>query len=128
MPNCLSQLANQAEPTQHGCEPKRDLLKRDLLKHHPRVRRDRRWRQTRTPTRERSSRSSLATDRPKYLLISMAVTDQLDRVVEIVKTAQALPPNLRPKIFVGGYPVKAGPISAIPAAELLADISALRIS
>jgi methanogenic corrinoid protein MtbC1 len=71
---------------------------------------------------------NLATDRPKYLLISMAVTDQLDRVVEIVKTAQALPPNLRPKIFVGGYPVKAGPISAIPAAELLADISALRIS
>jgi hypothetical protein len=40
----------------------------------------------------------------------------------------ALPPDVRPTIIVGGYPVKAGLIKAIPAAELLSDISALPLS
>ena len=71
---------------------------------------------------------SVAADRPKYLLISMAVTDQLDGVAGIAKAAQALPQDLRPKIIVGGYPVKAGLISSIPAAELLSDISVLEIA
>ena len=71
---------------------------------------------------------NLATDRPEYLLISMAMTEQLDRVVQIVKATQALPLSVRPKVIVGGYPVKAGLISAIPAAELLTDISALQIA
>jgi methanogenic corrinoid protein MtbC1 len=62
---------------------------------------------------------------PRYLLISMALTDQRDRVAEIVSAAQALPQRTRPKIVIGGYPVKAGLIRSIPAAELLSDISAL---
>lgn len=36
--------------------------------------------------------------------------------------------KVRPTVIVGGYPVKAGLIKAIPAAELLSDISALPIS
>ncbi len=69
----------------------------------------------------------VAADRPKYLLISMAVMEQLDRVARIAGAAQALPRDVRPQIVVGGYPVKAGLISAIPATELLSDISALQI-
>jgi hypothetical protein len=42
--------------------------------------------------------------------------------------AKALPQDERPKVIVGGYPVKAGLIKAIPAAELLADISMLQIA
>ena len=71
---------------------------------------------------------SIAADRPRYLLISMALTEQRDHVVEIVNAAKALPPEVRPTVIVGGYPVKAGLIKAIPAAELLSDISALPIS
>ena len=71
---------------------------------------------------------SITADRPKYLLISMALTEQRDHVVEIANAAKALPPDLRPKVIVGGYPVKAGLIEAIPAAELLSDISELPIS
>ena len=71
---------------------------------------------------------SIAADRPKYLLISMALAEQRDRIAEIAKAAQALPQNLRPKIIVGGYPVKVGLISSIPEAELLSDISALQIA
>ena len=51
-----------------------------------------------------------------------------DHVVEITDAANALPPDVRPTVIVGGYPVKAGLIEAIPAAELLSDISALPIS
>jgi len=71
---------------------------------------------------------SVAADRPKYLLISMALTEQRGHVVEIANAAQALPADVRPKVIVGGYPVKAGLIEAIPAAELLSDISVLHIS
>jgi len=70
---------------------------------------------------------SIAADRPKYLLISMALTEQRDHVVDIANAAKALPPDMRPKVIVGGYPVKAGLIKAIPAAELLSDISELHI-
>ena len=70
---------------------------------------------------------NIAAERPKYLLISMAVTEQRDRVAEIAKSVHALPQDIRPKTIVGGYPVKAGLISSIPEAELLSDISALQI-
>jgi methanogenic corrinoid protein MtbC1 len=64
-------------------------------------------------------------ERPRYLLISMALTDHRDPVAEIVNAMQGVPGDARPKIIVGGYPVKAGLIRSIPAAELLSDISAL---
>ena len=71
---------------------------------------------------------NIAAERPKYLLISMALTEQCDRVAEIAKTVQALPQDIRPKTIVGGYPVKAGLISSIPETELVSNISALRIA
>jgi methanogenic corrinoid protein MtbC1 len=70
----------------------------------------------------------IAAEQPKYLLISMALCDQRDRVAEIAEAAQGLPRELRPRTIVGGYPVKAGLIRSIPAAELLSDISALQIA
>ena len=70
---------------------------------------------------------SVAADRPEYLLVSMALTTQRTRVVEIAKAVQILSPSVRPKMIVGGYPVKAGLIQPIPAAELVSDISALEI-
>ncbi len=70
---------------------------------------------------------SVASERPEYLLISMALTEQFERVVEIANAAQDLPRELRPKIIVGGYPVKAGLIKPIPAVELLPSISTLNI-
>jgi hypothetical protein len=71
---------------------------------------------------------NITAERPKYLLISMAVTEQCDGVAQIAKTVQALPQDIRPKTIVGGYPVKAGLISSIPEAELLSNISALQIA
>ena len=71
---------------------------------------------------------SISTDKPKYLLISMAVAEQCSRVAEIAKMAQMLSPSVRPRIIVGGYPIKAGLISTIPGAELLSDINALEIA
>jgi len=71
---------------------------------------------------------NIAAERPKYLLISMAVTEQYDRVAELAKTVQALPQDIRPKTIVGGYPVKAGLISSIPETELLSNISELEIA
>jgi methanogenic corrinoid protein MtbC1 len=70
---------------------------------------------------------NIAAERPKYLLISMAVTEQCDRVAEIAETVHALPQDIRPKTIVGGYPVKAGLISSIPETKLLSNISALQI-
>src|SRR5262245_35037147 len=64
---------------------------------------------------------NIASERPKYLLISMAVTEQCEGVAEIAKTLQVLPQDIRPKTVVGGYPVKAGLISSIPGTELLSN-------
>lgn len=71
---------------------------------------------------------NIAAERPKYLLISMALTEQRDRVADIAKTVQTLPQDVRPKIVVGGYPVKAGLINSIPETEFLLNISALQIA
>lgn len=70
---------------------------------------------------------SIAAERPKYLLISMALTEQRDGVAAVADAVQALPQDMRPKIVVGGYPVKAGLISAIPATEISWDIGSLQI-
>lgn len=71
---------------------------------------------------------AVETERPRYLLISMALSEQRDGVAEISKAIQALPQEMRPKIIVGGDPMKAGLIKEIPAAELLSDISAFHLA
>lgn len=70
---------------------------------------------------------SITAERPKYLLISMALTEQQDSVAAVAKAVQTLPDGMRPKIIVGGYPVKAGLIGSIPATEFSSDISSLPI-
>jgi methanogenic corrinoid protein MtbC1 len=70
----------------------------------------------------------IAADKPKYLLVSMALAEQCSRVAEIARTMQMLSPSVRPRIIVGGYAVKAGLISTIPGAKLLSDINALQIA
>jgi methanogenic corrinoid protein MtbC1 len=71
---------------------------------------------------------SIVLERPKYLLISMSLTEQYDRVAEIARTVRALPRDVRPQTIVGGYPIKAGLVSSIPETELLVNISALKIA
>jgi hypothetical protein len=71
---------------------------------------------------------SIAADKPKYLLVSMALAEQRAGVAEIAKAAQTLSPLVRPRVIVGGYPVKARLIRSIPGAELLSDINALEIA
>ena len=70
---------------------------------------------------------SIAAERPKFLLISMALPNQRNPVARIANAIEALPPNVRPRVIVGGYPVKAGLIAKIPAVELLSDISTLQL-
>jgi hypothetical protein len=69
----------------------------------------------------------VASARPEYLLISMALTEQRDGVAEIARAVTMLAHTDQPRVVVGGYPVKAGLIEAIPAAELLPDISMLQL-
>jgi methanogenic corrinoid protein MtbC1 len=63
--------------------------------------------------------------RPGFLLISMALPEQRDHVAEVAAHIQALPAALRPRLLVGGYPVKVGLVRSIPGADLVTDISAL---
>jgi methanogenic corrinoid protein MtbC1 len=63
---------------------------------------------------------------PKFVLISMALAEQVPGVVAIVERIAELPNLVRPRIIVGGYAVKLGLVSIIPGADLLADIGALR--
>jgi methanogenic corrinoid protein MtbC1 len=67
----------------------------------------------------------LAAVGPKYFLISMSLVEQRDGVVAVVRRIQTLPAAVRPRVVVGGYPVKAGLVQSIPAADLIADINAL---
>ena len=67
----------------------------------------------------------VADGRPGFLLISMALPEQRDHVAEVAAHIQALPEALRPKMLVGGYPVKVGLVRTIPGADLVPDISAL---
>ena len=68
----------------------------------------------------------IAAERPKCILISMALSDQRDHVAAIAQGVQALPRDVRPRVIVGGYPVKAGLIQSIAGAEFLRDAGALR--
>ena len=67
----------------------------------------------------------VADARSGFLLISMALPEQRDHVAEVAAHIQALPAPLRPRLLVGGYPVKVGLIQSIPGADLVTDISAL---
>lgn len=66
-------------------------------------------------------------DRPRLLLISMALAEQRPGVVTLVECLAALPEPVRPRVIVGGYAVKLGHVDAIPGAELMVDISGLRL-
>ncbi len=81
---------------------------------------------------EELSRDALLVDliaaRPKYFLISMSLAEQYDCVAEIAQSIHALPSAIRPKVVVGGYPIKAGLIQSIPAADLMADINSLALN
>jgi methanogenic corrinoid protein MtbC1 len=65
--------------------------------------------------------------RPRILLISMALAEQLPGVIAVVERVRDLPGPMRPKIMVGGYAIKLGLVSQIPGAVLLADISAFAL-
>lgn len=67
----------------------------------------------------------VADARPRFLLISMALPEQRDHVADVAAHIQALPEALRPRLLVGGYPVKVGLVRTIPGADLVPDISAL---
>ena len=62
---------------------------------------------------------------PRYLLVSMALAEQNRGVKAIAERISGLPELTRPRVVVGGYAVKRGLVSAIPGADLMADISAL---
>jgi methanogenic corrinoid protein MtbC1 len=61
----------------------------------------------------------------RTVLISMALVEHRRSVESIAGRIAALPASIRPRIIVGGYAVKAGLVSAIAGAELMADISLL---
>jgi hypothetical protein len=63
--------------------------------------------------------------RPKVLLISMALPEQLANVLKTIECVAALPDAIRPKTIVGGYAVKLGFVREIRGAELAADINTL---
>jgi methanogenic corrinoid protein MtbC1 len=65
------------------------------------------------------------TSKCRLILISMALAEQYVDISAFAERVATLPDTIRPKVIVGGYAVKAGLISAIPGAELMADISSL---
>jgi len=65
---------------------------------------------------------------PKRLLISMALPEQLAGVAAISALVGQLPSSVRPGVLVGGHAVKAGFVTAIPGADLVADISLMSIN
>lgn len=69
----------------------------------------------------------LATARPKYLLISMALLPQRQGVAAIAERVLAMPEGLRPRIIVGGYAVKVGMAPEMPGVEFVADIGSLSL-
>lgn len=65
---------------------------------------------------------------PRLLLLSMALAQQLDRVVAISVLVGELPADSRPKVIVGGHAVKSGLVTFVPGAELVTDINLLGTS
>jgi methanogenic corrinoid protein MtbC1 len=62
---------------------------------------------------------------PRLILVSMALAEQCMGVTTIAERIAEVPASIRPKVIVGGYAVKLGLVSAIPGADLIADISLL---
>ncbi len=65
-------------------------------------------------------------EQPRALMISMALADQREGVVQLAAHVEQLPDALRPRVFVGGFAVKTGEVAAIPGAEFLTDLEVLR--
>ena len=63
--------------------------------------------------------------RPRTLMISMALAEEVTAVATIAERVAALPDDVRPRVIVGGNAVKQGLVQEIPGAELVADISTL---
>jgi methanogenic corrinoid protein MtbC1 len=66
--------------------------------------------------------AQLASTRPQFLFISMALVEQRDGVEAIVERILTWPKPLQPRIIVGGYAVKAGLVGPMPGVDLTADI------
>jgi methanogenic corrinoid protein MtbC1 len=71
--------------------------------------------------------TSIFDAQPDFLLISMALPEQLDDVSAIVHSVNELPTGVTQRIIVGGYAIKADLVSSIPGAELMKDITTLKI-
>jgi methanogenic corrinoid protein MtbC1 len=67
----------------------------------------------------------IETVRPKFVLISLALAEQVASVSAIAERISTLPASIRPVVIVGGYAVKQGLVDSIPGAELMADIGEL---
>jgi len=72
--------------------------------------------------------TSIFDAQPAFLLISMALPEQLHGVAAIVQSVNELPMGVSQRIIVGGYAVKANLVSSIPGAELVKDITSLKIN
>jgi methanogenic corrinoid protein MtbC1 len=64
--------------------------------------------------------------KPRLLLVSMALAEQRTAVTIIAERIAGLPTLIRPKVIVGGHAVKLDLVSAIPGADLMADIRSLQ--
>jgi B12 binding domain len=71
--------------------------------------------------------TSIFDAQPDFLLISMALPEQLNDVSAIVHSVNELPTGVSQRIIVGGYAVKASLVPSIPGAELMKDITSLKI-
>ena len=70
----------------------------------------------------------IAAEQPKCLLISVSLHAQRAHVADVARGVATLPAAIRPRVIIGGYAVKAGLMRSVPGAELIGDISKLRIA
>ena len=71
--------------------------------------------------------SSILRARPKFLLMSIALPEQANSVLDLVERLRAAAPSVAPKVVVGGYAVKVGAVAKITGADLCPDINLLRL-
>jgi hypothetical protein len=72
--------------------------------------------------------SLICENRPRLVLISIALSEQLPAVVRLVELIAALPGPHHPKILIGGYAVKMKLVPPIPGAYLVTDINLIEMS
>jgi methanogenic corrinoid protein MtbC1 len=63
--------------------------------------------------------------RPGLVLISVALAEQFSGAKSMMDVLMKMPREIRPKVIMGGYAVKAGLLSEIPGAEFVTDIGAI---